>query len=238
MVRAFSTLDSTHFCVDQKISIYLHQEGHNWTLFIWTDASKDLTEFPTNPWGASTSTERDVRRAPAEPQMQPVLRYKPMLALKSHRIFDDESNRQRIGHFKIAQTASTLHLNYGRSLRPERMSFDPLYALREVFELVAQAEIQFLNLCASRLSVFEDSRYTQDPDCLPNLKNLHQSLYKHLDLTREALSSLHTIGDTKWPKASDDSLRQKSKVQAQELVRDLSQLLRLNEELHGLHRGN
>ena len=60
------------------------------------------------------------------------------------------------------------------------MAFDTIYALREAFELITQAELQFLSLCDARLSKFEDTCSVQDLECLFSLKNLKKLLDRHL----------------------------------------------------------
>lgn len=83
-----------------------------------------------------------------------------MLALKSHKLEVNSLGSQSQQRTRtLRQSASTLDLHYGRSLRLNIMACDTLYALR-------------LTFCASMLNEFEDSDYHQELDCLPNLKNL------------------------------------------------------------------
>lgn len=162
--------------------------------------------------------------------MQPIIKYKPMIALKSHRMSNDSLNHEPI--IVPRQSACALHLNYGRSLRPEIMACDRLYALREVFELVAQAELQFLGLCEARLREFQDTSYSHHPDCLPNLMNLKQLLYRHLHQNQEASASLDNMCHPRWHKTLDDRLRPKVETVAQSLKQDYAQLLGMNEDLY------
>ena len=156
-----------------------------------------------------------------------------MLALKSHKLEEDSQGSQSHQRTLTSrQSASTLDLHYGRSLRPNLMACDTLYALREVFELVAQAELQFLTFCASMLNKFEDTDYSREPDCLPNLKNLKQLLYRHLHQNQEACSSLENMQSPLWPRADDDRLQQKAEGSAQDLKEDYSYLLTTNKQLY------
>ena len=156
-----------------------------------------------------------------------------MLALKSHKLDEDSLGSQSQQRTLTSrQSASTLDLHYGRSLRPNLMACDALYALREVFELVAQAELQFLTFCAGMLNKFEDTEYSQEPDCLPNLKNLKQLLYRHLHQNQEACSSLENMKSPLWPRAVDDKLQQKAEGSAQDLKEDYSYLLTMNKQLY------
>ena len=173
-------------------------------------------------------------RQPAENlRTQPIMKYKPMLALKSHKLEEDRPGPRSDQPTRPSrQSASTLHIDYGRSLRPNLMACDTLYALREVFELVAQAELQFLTFCAGMLNKFEDTHYAQEPDCLPNLKNLKHILYLHLHQNQEACSSLENMQFPHWPRASNEKLQQKTEGSAQNLKEDYAYLLKRNKQLY------
>ena len=201
-------------------------------MFIWVDASKDLSETSGGPW-LFNEPMRSTQRLPENFRTQPIMKYKPMLALKSHKQAGHRpDSRSDQPSRPSRQTASTLHIDYGRSLRPHLMACDTLYALREVFELVAQAESQFLTFCAGMLNKFEDTRYSQEADCLPNLKNLKHLLYRHLHQNQEACSSLKNMRSPHWPRASDAKLQQKTEGSAQYLKEDYAYLLKMNRQLY------
>ncbi|KAG8529127.1 uncharacterized protein KY384_005762 [Bacidia gigantensis] len=235
VVRDYWTVDAKSFVIEQRISIYLQtdeERGDGWNLFIWVDASEDLSESFSGPWIFDENMMGTKRRHESL-RTQPIMKYKPMLALKSHKL--DES-RPGPGYDQPTrpskQSASTLHIDYGRSLRPNLMACDTLYALREVFELVAQAELQFLSFCAGMLDKFEDTHYSQEPDCLHNLKGLKQLLYRHLHQNQESCTSLENMQSPNWPRASDAKNQQKTEASTQYLKDDFAYLLKMNEQLY------
>ncbi|KAL8906714.1 MAG: hypothetical protein Q9207_001840 [Kuettlingeria erythrocarpa] len=232
IVRQYLTIDANHFAIEQRISVYLCGDSKDWTVFIWVDSSRDLSmasdQSQDTPWcelsANSTSTEL---------WTQPIVKYKPMLALKSHRMPNDgRTQASSQGLNRVKQSTCTLHLDYGRSLRPEKMACDPLYALKEVFDHVAQAEVQFLGLCHAKLNEFQDTRYFQDSDCLPNLKGLKQLLYRHLQHNNSACAALEKMCHSQWLGASNDSSRERTKSAATALKEDHALILRTNEHLH------
>lgn len=200
-----------------------------YSVFVWVDGSKDLSETPRGPWANPRSCFLG-GRTPLRTRMQPIILYKPMLALKSHRMSNNHLNPKPI--IDPRQSACVLDLNYGRSLRPELMACDRLYALREVFEIVAQAELQFLGLCEARLREFQDPSYSHHPDCLPNLMNPKQLLYRHLHQNQDASASLDNMCHPQWHKASDDRLGPKIENVAQALIQGYAQILGMNEDLY------
>ena len=166
--------------------------------------------------------------------LQPVIRYRPYLALKSHLLThaDSQSNNQNAGPQNV-QSASTIHLDYGRSLRPMVMLYDTRYALREIFELVAQAELQFLQLCDAKLRDFENINFIGDPDRSADLKNMKQVLYRHLLQNQEAEGSLEVLSThTGWPKANDLHLKARADRSMDELKEDFKKLTKMTEQLH------
>lgn len=201
-------------------------------MFIWVDASKDLSGSSSGPWAFNEFIPGTKQRHSSF-RTEPIMKYKPMLALKAHKLEDLRHGSQSSQPDRLPrQSASTLHIDYGRSLRPNLMACDTLYALREVFELVAQAELQFLTFCAGKLDKFEDTNYSQEPDCLPNLKNLKQLLYRHLHQNQEACSSLENMQSPRWPRASDRKSQQKIEGSAQNLKEDYAYLLTMNKQLY------
>lgn len=156
-----------------------------------------------------------------------------MLALMAHRILRESSQTRPSKPVKSPQqSACNLPINYGRSLKPDIAACDTTYALREIFELRVQAEAQFLAVCSKKLDQFQATEFSQDEVCLPNLKNLKQLLYRHLNQNQEACASLDTICNPRWPKASDDRMRRRSEAAASALREDFVLVLEKNEQLH------
>ena len=166
-------------------------------------------------------------------QMQPIMKYKDMLALKAHRMSETYHNRGSLEPALSAQqSASTIHMNYGRSLRPEIVVCDSLYALKEIYEFVSQAELQFLQLCDMKLYDFQESQYLHNRDCLPDLKNLKQLLYRHLHENKQALASIEKVYQSQWPRSENPEMSARVEAATQALHKDFMTLVEMSDNLY------
>ena len=153
-----------------------------------------------------------------------------MVALKSHLVPEDSSALKGIPR-KQPQNASSLHMHYGRSLRPNVMACDPFYTLNEVFQFAAFSEKQFLNLLDVKLNKFLGDEYQSDFESLPNLKYVQKLLYRHIQQTKQTLDSIHNAQHPKWPKATKD-LGKKAELASEAVKQDFEHLMSFAQALH------
>lgn len=146
------------------------------------------------------SDANNLKRRQTAAQMLPIINYRFKLALKA-RLIEKELPQEVLANEYPPQSASTLFLNYGRSESPEIMASCPIYALRELMELVVQSELQFLSLCSTRLSAIEALGYSPDIDSLPNMKDLKRLLYRHIHQNQN-MSTFITNASRLWPTPS------------------------------------
>lgn len=185
---------------------------------VWIDGGKDFSERSGDPWSTDAFAS----------YLLPTIRHKHMVALKCHLVsdalIDDETYANQ------AQSASLLHIDYGRSLRPNVMAVDAFYALNEVFSLAASSEIQFLNLIDVKLDQYTKPGVAEF-DSLPNLKYTKEILYRHIQKIQQALNSMRNAKHPKWPKASNGTGK-KAKTAAEGLEQDFDHLLNRAKMLH------
>jgi Mg2+ and Co2+ transporter CorA len=120
------------------------------------------------------------------------------MALNVHALLKFEENDS-----KTLPSISSLHLNYGRSLRENVMAEDPFYALSEVFALTTASQKQFLNLVEHKLAEYTnlaDSYF----DALPNLRYLKQVLLRQRQQIRATRLFIRNAKPPKWAKAVSD----------------------------------
>lgn len=111
------------------------------TALVWLDNGNDLSEsFPSLPTSPLSAQSWQIIYAP-------VVQHKSNIALKPRsRLFS------KVSTGKIIQSASLLHLDYGRSLDRHIAASDAFYALHEIFSFVSFSESQFLNMIESKLA--------------------------------------------------------------------------------------
>ena len=132
-----------------------------------------------------------------------------------------------------SQSASLLHVDYGRSLRPNIMACDALYSLNELFTVAIVSESQLLNLISSKLDKFFDNEGTQNFDSLPNLEYFKQILYRHIQYIQHSMHSIRGTKVRRWPKAgAENEMSLKAKAAAEALERDLEHNLDQAKMLH------
>ncbi|KAJ5623415.1 hypothetical protein N7490_012020 [Penicillium lividum] len=208
MVRDYLMFDNTHFAIEQRISI----------LFVWIDSGKEFPGDCTAPWAPGAGT-----------RLLPVIRHMHMVALKSH-LFADSLNNDRMGDPRQSQSASHLHVHYGRSLRPSLMATDAFYALHEIFSFAASSEMHFLNLIDVKLDQYTESTENEFGS-LPSLKYTKEILYRHIQKIQQTLDSIRNAKHPKWPKAGTKG-RDKTKIAADAIEQDFIHLLGRAEMMH------
>ena len=125
---------------------------------VWQDAGKDLSNSPSGPW-------LDSQHAPFNTHIWPVTihqRDSPFLKPRLPRKESTASIRSTASPpHGIPQTMSRVPTIYGRDTDTEELAHDPLYALSEVFRLIAASEAQFLEMCSLVLEKNIDGDFSQ-----------------------------------------------------------------------------
>jgi hypothetical protein len=173
---------------------------------IWLDGGRGFEENASHQAGAEdlhNSLGCPWSMKGAEGHSLPVIRHKNMVALQCHKFADE-----MIG--KHASSASLLHMNYGRSLRPSVMATDAFYALNEDFCFSASSEMAFLNLMAAKLDKYSETG-VEEFEMLPNFKHAKEIMYRHIQKIQQILDSIRNTNHPRWPKATTDEGRRKPK---------------------------
>ena len=132
------------------------------------------------------------------------------------------------------QSAALLPLNYGKSLKPDTMSYDAFYALNEVFTFVAFSEMQFLNMIEFKLDRYLEDNDSQEYDSLPKIKYVKNILYRHIQHIKETIASIQNTRHPKWPKGTrkPKGKDQKAARAAEALDQDFHHLLERTQFLY------
>ncbi|KAI8659980.1 hypothetical protein NCS56_01216300 [Fusarium sp. Ph1] len=181
MIRNFYVFDEMYSAIEQRISICLKlaKSQKTFTLLVWLDAGADFPNLTLTPWTVRTPVSYYL----------PVIRHKPMIALKCHLFADQPSDRMDFSGGKI-QSLSNLPHDYGRELRPSIKAKDPFYNLNEIFNFTASSQVQFLNLIDVKLGSYISRPADQEYESLPDLKYTKEMLYRHLQRTKQVLESI------------------------------------------------
>ncbi|KAK0104318.1 hypothetical protein ONS96_005404 [Cadophora gregata f. sp. sojae] len=176
IVRDFAIHDAEHFTIEQDISICIDRTGHGWVAIAWLDIGASLERSPYGPWMPSKKQKED------QIEFLPTMQYKQKIALKNSAIPSASHCResQEMGDF--FQSASLIHLDYGRKLDREAAGANPLYTLSDLFRFAATSELQFLNMMATKVAKEMDpaSLVQQENPTVANLLHSRQILERHL----------------------------------------------------------
>lgn len=114
---------------------------------------------------------------------------------------------------KISQSASLLHLDYGRNLDRYLLANDAFYALNELFNFAAFSEVQYLNMMESKLTKELDRSVIveQDTPTISNLLYNQQVLERHIERLKENIRTIEKHALPLWPKAQLDSSKEKDR---------------------------
>ena len=125
---------------------------------VWQDAGKNLSNSPSGPW-------LDSHHAPFNTHIWPVTIHRRDTAFLKPRLPRKESTASTrwtvLPPHGIPQTMSRVPTIYGRDTDSEELAQDPLYALSEVFRLIAASEAQFLEMCSLILEKNIDGDFSQ-----------------------------------------------------------------------------
>ncbi|KAL9095195.1 MAG: hypothetical protein Q9165_002451 [Trypethelium subeluteriae] len=229
IIRQCSLHDMQHFSIEQDISIYVCKKEASWVGFVWLDNGRDLSHnnmpWLTSPFGTS----------PWKTRFLPVVQYRFNLSLKSPSSLKWPPRRGETGDGKIPQSASLLHLDYGRFLDRRIAAIDSFYAFQEVFDLAAASENQFLNMIGAKLRQELDFNVLiqQRSPTLSNLLYTQQSLDRHVQRIQENIDSIRAWTRRRSFRGSLDNTQQsKADKSADEVARNFEYLLSRAKALH------
>ncbi|KAF4992469.1 hypothetical protein FGRMN_7140 [Fusarium graminum] len=223
MVRNIYVFDDIHSVIEQRLSLCMQpskrMKKDKQDSQTFTYAGADFTPSPTSPWSVNTPVS----------WFLPVIRHKPMVALKSH-LFTASSIDGADFSAAHIQSLSSLPEDYGRSLRPSIMAKDPFYSMTEMFNFSASSQIQFLNLIDTKLDMYSSGPTAREPDSLQHLKYFKVILYGHIQKTKGILESIRNAQLPSWP--TDPKNKNKTSVSARTIEQDFAYILDRTTILH------
>ena len=234
VVRDFSAHDSEYFTIEQNVSVYIAEAQRGWigihpkrkqggprmlTLpkaIVWLDSGDDLSLSPSGPWRS-----RHWSSESGYVDYFPTIQHEANIALKSHRTRQPLASTTGLprSHDDIPQSASRLHLNYGRELKPEIMACDPFYALHDLFRFVAFNNLQFFNLIKHTLR----AELHQDSQALSNVIYNKQILERHVEYIQDIITFIQGRADCDWPRYQDHEGT--AEMAIRRIVKDFEDLL-------------
>ncbi|KAH7348147.1 hypothetical protein BKA66DRAFT_382139, partial [Pyrenochaeta sp. MPI-SDFR-AT-0127] len=230
MVRAYHVLDKNHFAIEQQASICLGTTEKGWTAVVWLDTGKQLTPNQPGPWAETIRSNQISCRE----TFLPWIRSSPFASLHAGSM---SISHERRPVEVMEQSASLIHLDYGRTLDSNIMAQDPFYALHDVFMSCAYSEVQFLNTVESKISEDMAREFMPDHSITPaNMIYFKGLLDKHAESLRQTIQAL-SPNDLGWPRPLDQTLRERNSALAQTLIQDYEALLRRTETLSNLCKG-
>jgi Mg2+ and Co2+ transporter CorA len=133
---------------------------------------------------------------------------------------------------EVEQSASLLHLDYGKTLEKQIMAYDPFYAIHELLMSFAYSEAQFLNVIESKINEDIAKEFSADHNISPaNMIFFQGLLDNHAETLRKNVATIKYCQESGWPKPSDEKLAKKTAAQAQALLQDYKGLLKRAETL-------
>ena len=182
--------------------------------------------------------------------MYPTIQVKPSVSLQPQKY---KLERPTLDEHDLAQSASILHMSYGKRLDAATMSCDPFYALNDIFWFVASSYRQYLNMLEkkdanrTRLSLTGDHAVLNNPNPeawdSTNIRYDRAVLEPHvvslrgiIDIIRErsleASSTKSTNDKQAWPRAKEDSAQaERASDAAKQLEKTFEVLLQQAKQL-------
>ena len=132
---------------------------------MWLDTGQSLTSGSPGPWAPSASKVQ--HKGYRSCSFYPTIQVKPSVALQPQRYRLDPPLQDQ---HDLSQSASVLHVNYGKTLDPTLMASDAFYTLNELFWFIASSYRQYLNMLEkkdtirTKLSLRCDQSVQENPD--------------------------------------------------------------------------
>lgn len=226
VVRKCLLLSSQEYVLEQIVSIEIGPPREDWRAVVWLDSGKDLSESVEGPWFPRHGTRawetyffpvivHQVADTPSWSMNERLPRTMPSAYAASNRA--TSANKTAAGEWKAAQNICLLPFQYGSRLDKELARQDALYALSELFQFAASAEVQLLNFLQSRieheLSFVGDQKVGQNhPVSLLNLKYIKTQLTPLAQRFAETVSILQSRHSLDWPRAENSATAERGAV--------------------------
>ncbi|MCJ1439385.1 hypothetical protein MMC27_008779 [Xylographa pallens] len=243
VVRRYTIHNEDQFSIDQAITIYfspVERSTKKWFIIIFMDCGEDLRASPAGPW----LDEAEPWKANFHSHFFPNSLHRSNIVLQPQLWKDNHPlDKKKLGNTqRMTQSASRLHLRYGRFLDSDIMSRNPIYALHELFAFVASAELQFLDLMAENLEKELGGQLNEDEIDLDNYEvNLisqsnilraRRLLEEHIQDLNEVLCFFRHKGDMiTWSQSSQQEKSDMADAAVNDLEQDYQYLMNRAETL-------
>ncbi|KAL2070237.1 hypothetical protein VTL71DRAFT_13263 [Oculimacula yallundae] len=218
IVRNCLLLSKEEYVLEQTITVEVgpSQLPHeSWRVFVWLDSGKDISESLEGPWSPRPGTRA------WETYFLPVIVHQATeftaRASTDAALLIPSDGPAKLGQasrenpdpdeaWRAAQNITLLPFYYGSHLDKNIAQVDALYALSELFQFVASAEVQFLNLLDKRIAhelsfVGVDSGMYHSVSLL-NLTYINMQLKKHAQNLTDTIGILRNRDALDWPRAN------------------------------------
>jgi hypothetical protein len=184
-----------------------------------------LTVKQPGPWKKALQDNQHIGRETFLPWIQ----LHPFASLHSSSL---SISHERRPDKEVEQSASLLHLDYGKTLDKLAMARDPFYALHELLMSFAYSEVQFLNVIESKINEDIAKEFALDHNISPaNMIYFQSLLDKHAETLRRNVMIITRRNELGWPRPPEHNFAKKTVAQAQALLQDYEGLLRRAESL-------
>lgn len=167
---------------------------------VWLDLGRNLSDGVKGPWNSLFNTTPHLVHHP----YYPVVQRRPNIALKptsriavplqdpGSEMGDSHTKPLNIGQASTMQSASLLHMDYGRDLDRHLAASNSFYALHDVFAFAGASELQFLNMMGCKVKQETSAANLtrlQNPT-ITTLLRYKDTIKRHRDRVKESLDSL------------------------------------------------
>lgn len=191
----------------------------------WLDTGKPLTPDQPGPWGPVLQANH----ANGDETFLPWIQSHPYASLDAPILSIAHDRRPQK---EVEQSASLLHLDYGKTLDRQGMAQDPFYAIHELVMSFAYSEAQFLNVIESKIKEDIAKEFQPDANISPaNMIYFQGLLDDHIEKLRKNVATLEYIRTSNWPRPADEKLAKKTAAHAYALLQDYQGLITRTETL-------
>ena len=164
-------------------------------------------------------------------ELHPTIQHYPGIALNAPK-FSLRGQCPHANRRGFHQSATFLHLGYGKTLDEETFASDAFYALHEFFTFKAFSESQFVNVVKAAIAP-ETSHMVlwQEQPTLSNLLYHKEILLNHAQELRSNIFAIKNRGSCQWPRALSEVRQKVACAAADTLLHDFESLLQRTELL-------
>ena len=226
IVRRCLLLSKEEYIVEQTITIEVGPSGAKWRAVIWLDSGRDLSQSVEGPWLPRSGTRAwetyffpviVPQVADSNPPQGDELTSQRSIFTQTTSKLTAHSNGNPVQDWRAAQNICLLPFQYGSRLHRDLACQDALYALSELFQFAASAELQSLNLLSTRIE--HELSFVGDEDVsryhsisLLNLKYIKTQLTSVTQRLAETVSILENRNSLDWPRAEGSAVVDRTAV--------------------------